>query len=130
MFCQLFFTNSTYVHFLLQLQIVPMLHSILQPFLQTSHPHSPADHLVSSLLKRDGKIKYNFLKLSTLFLTEDLHLSSVSQPPPGSQDEAALVLFRDSPLPVLFISSAPIFLVLGLSYIISLLLCQLFLLKQ
>lgn len=36
-----------------------------QAFFPTSHPHSPADNLVSFLTKRNGKIKYNLPRIPT-----------------------------------------------------------------
>lgn len=93
---------------LIQLLIVPMLNTMLKPsfqlliltFLQI---------IQSVLLLREIESStitfFNLLRFSTQRTYIYPHSSSL----PGSQDQAASFLFKDSPLSVLFISSTPIF---------------------
>ena len=124
----LFFKLIPIMLSLIQLLIVPMLNTMLKPsfqlliltFLQI---------IQSVLLLREIESStitfFNLLRFSTQRTYIYPHSFSL----PGSQDQTASFLFKDSPLPVLFISSTPIFFAIHHIFCISYPVL-LFLLKQ
>ena len=106
---------------LIQSLIVPVLNTMLKPsfqlliltFLQI---------IQSVLLSREMESStITFLNL-LCSSTQRTYIYPQSFSLPGSQDQAASFLFKDGPLPVLFISSTPIFFVIT-SFLLYLLPC-------